>query len=127
VDGKSLLPMMKGEVNKVRDTIHGECAAVATLQSGMQFITSEKYKYVYFPGLGTEQFFDLETDPDEMVNYIDDPRYATLIHEFREILIQELENRPENFVTNGKLNRLEKGSAPCYPEYESQLLEWNGN
>jgi len=48
---------------------HGE-GFWLTLNSGIPFITNGSHKYVYYPGTGKEQFFDLQTDRDEMTSLI---------------------------------------------------------
>ena len=118
VDGSSLMPILKDEEVAWRDYIHGECTPMETINSGMQFITDGKEKYIYYPGRGEEQFFDLVNDPVEMNNLIDDPSYAVRVEVNRARLIGELEGRPENFVVDGELQKLDGPTPPFLPEYE---------
>ena len=96
----------------------GECSKIVTMNSGTQFITNGKQKFVYYQGLGIEQFFDLESDPKEMNNLIDEPAWQSRIAHYRDILIRELEGRPEGFVEDGKLTVKPGYSPSCLPGYE---------
>jgi hypothetical protein len=91
-----------------------------TINSGMQFITNGKEKYIFYPGTGEEQFFDLVNDPVEMTNLADDPEYADRVELGRSRLITELTGRPEGFVVNGKLATLNGPTPSFLPEYQRQ-------
>lgn len=103
VDGESLLPIIRDSDADWREYVHGECAQVPSSNSGMQYVTDGKKKYVWLPGQDVEQLFDLETDPREMVNLADDPDYADEMALWRGRLIQELEGRSEGFTDGEKL------------------------
>ena len=74
-----------------------------TLNYGMPFITNGSHKYVYYPGTGKEQFFDLQTDRGGMTALIYNPSYEDAVSAYRTHLINELQTRPEGFVQNGVL------------------------
>ncbi len=97
VDGQSLLPMMRGERPGWRDCLHIEHAPF------QQTVTDGREKFVWLPGSGEEQFFDLTEDPDEMHNLIDKAEHADRIDTWRQRLIARLADRPEGFVQDGKL------------------------
>tara|TARA_B100001105_G_C22392614_1_gene445170 strand:- start:2027 stop:2794 length:768 start_codon:yes stop_codon:yes gene_type:complete len=118
VDGQSLLPLIHDEDIQWRNHIHGECAQIPTLNSGMQYLTDGKSKYIWYPGLGQEQFFDLEHDPNEMNNLINNPDYTNELDNYRSILINQLKDRPEGFVNNGTLVNLGKPTSQALPSYE---------
>ena len=118
LDGRSVMPLLRGEAVEWRDYIHGECTPMESINSGMQFITDGREKYIYYPGTGEEQFFDVDADPDEMTDLVDEPDYADRVQRDRERLINELDGRPEGFVRDGGLATL-GGPTPSYlPEYE---------
>ena len=50
-------------------------------QCMIRIIRGQRYKYVHFDGLPC-LFFDLENDPDEFRNLIDDPAYRHLVAEY---------------------------------------------
>ena len=115
VDGLSLLPLMRGE-SWAREYIHGECARLETIGSGMQYLTDGREKYIWYPGLGKEQLFDLGADPREEHDLAKDPAAEERIRPWRERLIRELAGRPEGFVKEGKLARLEGPTPYCRSE-----------
>ncbi len=95
VEGHSLLPLMQGKGEAVRDYLHIEHAPVH------QSLTDGKEKFVWLVADGTEQFFDLENDPHELHDAISDPDKQDRIAFWREAMIKELTGRPEGF-TDGK-------------------------
>jgi arylsulfatase A-like enzyme len=116
VDGESLLPEMKGEGKLDRTYIHGECASVPSRDSGMQYLTDGKKKYIYYPGTGEEDYFDLENDPQEMVNLAGHEKYSDEIAEWRSILVKELTGRPEGFTDGKELKHLGAATNLFMPE-----------
>ncbi len=117
MDGRSLLPLLRGE-GGWREYVHGECSAVPTLNSGQQYVTDGRRKYVWLPGRGQEQFFDLEADPREMHDLGADPARADEVALWRGRLVGELTGRPEGFVVDGRLVKLDGQTPPCLPGYE---------
>ena len=106
VDGKSLLPLLKNSKAGWRNYIHGECSGIPTLNSGMQYITNGDVKYIWYPGIEKEQYFDLRNDPCEMNDLSKDIERKNEIEHWRGILINEIKDREEGFVKNGKLAKL---------------------
>lgn len=113
VDGQSVLPLLRGEASGWREHLHGECAVIDTMNSGMQFIVTGDLKYVRYPGTGLEEAFDLVADPHERVNLIGDPAQDARIAPLRQILIEELAGRSEGFVRDGQL-AVTGGPAPSF-------------
>jgi arylsulfatase A-like enzyme len=48
----------------------------------MRMIRTPTAKYIYSPH-GTDELYDLQADPYELINRVDDPAYARLRHELR--------------------------------------------
>ncbi|MCL2479230.1 MAG: arylsulfatase, partial [Treponema sp.] len=100
VEGKSVLPLLKNESSVWREYIHGEHAnGIAS----NQFIVTSKDKFIWYSSTNAEQYFDLENDPNEMHNLIDDGRHSQRIDYLRKILIKELAGREENFSNGVRL------------------------
>ena len=95
VDGHSLLPLLRGEDPRWRSYLHLEHAPIH------QSLTDGKEKFIWFVKDGREQFFDLLKDPKECHNLINDSKESARISRWRNLLIQELKDRPEGF-SNGK-------------------------
>jgi arylsulfatase A-like enzyme len=112
IDGLSLVGPMQNKRLK-RDYIHGECARLETIGSGMQYLTDGKLKYIWYPALGLEQLFDLARDPQECNNLARDPAYGAILIEWRQKLIFELRHREEGFVRDGRLVRLDGPTQLC--------------
>ncbi len=115
VDGVSLLDAMRtGHLD--RKYIHGECSRLETINSGMQYLTDGKEKYIWYPALGKEQYFDLLNDRNEIHDLAKTGKAQDRIKYWREILIKELEGRPEGFVKDGKLVKLPGCTPYCTSE-----------
>jgi arylsulfatase A-like enzyme len=90
-DGESLLPFLKGESPAgwrqeahweydFRDPVHRRsenALGLADEQCGIAVLRGRRYKYVHFTAL-PPLLFDLETDPDELVNRAEDPAYQKI-------------------------------------------------
>ncbi|MBT5875719.1 MAG: sulfatase, partial [Candidatus Latescibacteria bacterium] len=68
-----------------------------------QYVTDGHRKFIWLPRLGVEQFFDLDRDPGECKNLIDDPARAREVSTWKGFLILELESRDCGWVKDGKL------------------------
>jgi len=58
VDGRSLLPVMRGDADGVRETIFGICGRD-------HFVVRGDFKYIRYDATGEEQLFNLAGDPNE--------------------------------------------------------------
>jgi arylsulfatase A-like enzyme len=94
VDGSSVLRLLRG-ATEWREYVHGECASIPTLNSGMQYVTDGRRKYIYYPGTGAEQYFNLEEDPQEMYELSGEPGYAEEIAKWRSRLVKEQAGRAD--------------------------------
>ncbi|MCT4597885.1 MAG: arylsulfatase [Vallitalea sp.] len=103
VEGDSLKPILMGEKLVDRKYVHGENYRIG-LNRGWNFIVNEKYKYVWDSYSGLELFFDLDEDPQELNNLINDEKYSSLICQFKTYLLEELKCRPsDGLVINNEL------------------------
>ena len=103
VEGRSVLPLLNGDT-EWREYLHGETSHLLQTRegkrTGMQYLTDGKRKYIWLPGWGLEQFFDLEHDPHELHDLSDRPDRRDEVAHWRAWLVRELAGRPEGF-TNG--------------------------
>ncbi|WP_028547507.1 arylsulfatase [Paenibacillus sp. UNC451MF] len=100
VDGLSLLPLARGEQAPWREFIHGEHEGK---DMSNHYITDGKQKYIWFSQTGREQLFDLQQDPQEMNNRVDDPMYRTSLESWRGRLAVELAEREEGYSDGNQL------------------------
>lgn len=97
VEGKSLLPLIKGNAQAVRDYLHIEHAPF------QQALTDGKEKFIWNVADGHEQFFDLTRDPCELHDAAHDDDSLERVNLWRNRLIQELKDRPEGFSDGRRL------------------------
>lgn len=93
VDGKSFLPLLRGESVAWRDHIlyeyHWEWNFPAT--PTLFAIRDERFKYVYYHGVWDQNgFYDLQTDPHERHNLIEVPGYREQIERMSRQMFDEL-------------------------------------
>lgn len=104
VDGKSFRPLMlkhtKLEDLDWRKYIHGEHILA---EHSNQYIVGEEWKYIWMTQTGLEQLFNLLEDPEEKYDLSNLPEHEEVLEKMRNLLIKELEDRPEGFVENDQL------------------------
>ena len=83
LDGQSLLPLLEDQLEESQPerTVYGEMLGEGAI-APLLMIRRGCYKYIYSPP-DPEQLFDLETDPNERVNLVDNPEFADLRQSFR--------------------------------------------
>jgi len=91
-----------------RDVIHGEemeDALNLTLhQCSLNVIRDKHYKYVHFTNLPA-LLFDLEKDPDELINQVDNPDYQEIVLRFAQKMLSWRMNHDEQLLTHLTLNQ----------------------
>ena len=95
VEGRSLLPLARGEHSDWREYLHGEHTVMG---QSVQWMTDGHEKYVWFSGDGREQLFNLDDDPQELHDLARDPAFAGRVEHWRQLLIAELRDREEGFT-----------------------------
>jgi len=98
IDGRSILPLVRGETDGWRPYLHGEHFLQA---DSNQWLTDGREKYVWFSQSGRELLFDLENDPDELHDLSGEE--SQRVEWWRARLAEELAGREEGFVQNGAL------------------------
>jgi arylsulfatase len=116
VEGRSILPLLRGEESGWRDTYHGEHAPCYHPENANQFLTDAQWKYIWNPITGQEQLFDLLLDPNECRDLSTDARHDPTRSHFRDCLARKLKDRAENLsdgttLTPGKVSAWVGGDA----------------
>jgi N-acetylglucosamine-6-sulfatase len=81
LDGRSLVPLFRGEGKRFRDHFFIEYTSDIVfpriMSMGYQAVRTERYKLIHYLELeNMDELYDLETDPYEMTNLIDSEDYA---------------------------------------------------
>ena len=97
VEGRSLLPLLRGEKTPWREHIHIEHTPMH------HTLTDGKEKYIWFAADGREQFFRLTDDPTECHDLGSVPGESQRLSHWRTLLIEELKDRAEGFTDGTKL------------------------
>ena len=101
--GHSLLPIVRGETDGVRDLLHGEHAGCYAYDDGNHFITDGNQKYIWYSQTGREHLFNLDEDPHECRDLALQPDAETRLTPWRRCLINVLNGRPEAFTDGTSL------------------------
>ncbi|MFC1737919.1 sulfatase-like hydrolase/transferase [Planctomycetota bacterium] len=80
VDGRSLVAIMEGKENKVRDSLF------TAYKDVQRSVRDERWKLIRYPKVKETQLFDLQNDPDEMKNLAEEPAYAAKVKEMMAML-----------------------------------------
>jgi Arylsulfatase A and related enzymes len=89
IQGKSLLPLLKGEKTEWRDALYYHYYEFPDEHAVKRHYgcRDNRYKLIHFyDDIDKWEFFDLENDPSEMKNLIDDSAYEGEIKRMREKL-----------------------------------------
>lgn len=97
VEGRSLVPLLRGESVAWREHLHIEHAPLH------HSLTDGRTKYIWWVPDGKEQLFDLASDPTERHDLAGDAQQANRLTLWRARLVAALADRPEGFVQQGHL------------------------
>lgn len=122
VDGWSLIPTLEKAVSNWRQYIHGEHCTCYSEEQEMHYVTDGRRKFIWLTRIEREQFFDLEKDPSELNDLIDEPEREAEIDKFRSYLVEELTQRNCGWVKDGKLFCPDK--KPLVSPYKNR--RWQG-
>lgn len=86
LDGQSLCPLARG-ASESRDDLLLEFHGIRFLQSQRGLVTRDGWKYVFTPS-DRDECYDLNQDPGELVNLIDDPRHNDKVEELRNRMME---------------------------------------
>ncbi|MCC7491603.1 MAG: arylsulfatase [Fimbriimonadaceae bacterium] len=122
VDGRSVLPLLRGETAGWRDYLHGEHATCYHPAAEHHYVTDGCEKLVWLPRADRLQFFDLTADPLETRDLAADPASADRVARWTGRLVAELEPRGLGLVESGRLvaqtDRPVVRLSPLHERYE---------
>ena len=103
LDGKSMLPLIRGETEGWRPYIDLEHDVCYSGEIHWNALTDGRWKYIYHALNGSQQLFDLKNDPGELNDLASDPSCARTLKAWRHRLLEHLFERGEQFVKDGDL------------------------
>lgn len=86
-DGKSLVPIMEDEVCEWRECVVAESSGIRNVLHTQRMIRKGYMKYIFNCG-EIDELYDLENDPNEMINLIEDISFNDTLAEMRQLLYQ---------------------------------------
>jgi arylsulfatase A-like enzyme len=132
LDGKSLLPLVRGERDRLHEVLYGEMNYHAAYEP-MRSVRTADYLYVrHFGGLGhkvlgncdpgltrekliaegwgdappaTEELYDLAADPDQLQNLAEDAEHAQTLEDLRQKLADRMRATDDPLLTLGEVPR----------------------
>ena len=84
VEGKSLLPVIQGRTNKVRDVLY------TAYRDCQRAVRDDRWKLIRYPIVDKTQLFDLSVDPLELRNLAYEPAHAARVAELTAVLEKEM-------------------------------------
>jgi N-acetylglucosamine-6-sulfatase len=94
MDGRSFLPILRGESVPWRSTLLYECYWERNFPQTptMHALRGERWKYIHYQGIwDTDELYDLQADPLEMHNLVRVPAHRDLVRELNAELFATLE------------------------------------
>lgn len=78
MQGQSLLPLLKGQTPQWRESIYYHYYEFPSVHMVTRHygVRTDRFKLIRLYQFGQWEFYDLENDPDERVNQIDNPEYS---------------------------------------------------
>jgi len=115
-DGRSLAPFLAGDTPDdwreeahweidFRDVIHGKPEAEMGLRldtCSLSVVRGRRYKYIHFTAL-PPLLYDIEADPDELVDLAADPAYAGVVAEYAQKMLSWRLTHAERTLTGIRL------------------------
>ena len=95
-DGSTTVPVATSVMVGKANTFPGVVSAWVAL-------TDARYKYIYFTLTGEQQLFDLDTDPHEMNNLVEDTDQTERLTQWRKRMVEHLSIRGEPWIKDGDL------------------------
>ena len=89
IDGRSLVPVIKGTQLKVRDLLY------TGYRNCQRSVRDQQWKVIRYPLVNKTQLFDLKSDPYELCNLADEPEHAKKLAEMMELLRAEMKRNDD--------------------------------
>ncbi len=94
MDGRSFLKLLEGKKTPWRDEVYYEYYWERNFPQTptTHGVRTKRYKYIHYHGIwDIDELYDLQEDPDEKNNLIDDPQYKQMVKEMNKKMFDWLE------------------------------------
>ncbi len=125
MDGMSMLDLIRGQTQHWRKLLGLEHAQIYWQGNAWVALTDSRYKYIYFTLTGEQQLFDLDTDPHEMNNLVDNTDQTEGLVQWRKRMVEHLSIRGEPWIKEGDLS-VQKKSVYRGPNFPRPSNGWAG-
>ena len=118
LDAKSLVPVITGKTQKIRDYVFSSYRDV------QRSIRDQQWKLIRYPKINLSQLFDLKNDPHEMTNLAERSEHAAELKE----MMAKLESAQKEFGDTCPLtveNPMERSWSPPPPSEKSAKKQQN--
>jgi N-acetylglucosamine-6-sulfatase len=93
--GRSLLPIFENSVKDWRSSVlieyYSDTVFERIRQMGYKAVRNDRYKYIHYVDMeGADELYDLQEDPYELKNQINNPDYSTKLTEMKHLLEEQL-------------------------------------
>lgn len=88
-DSESLLPLCRNPEAKGREVLVSECHGEARVEFFQRMLRWKNYKYIAHLD-DIDELYNLEKDPFELSNAVEDPQYQDILKQARVLLIEEM-------------------------------------
>jgi len=102
-DGRSLLGLVRDPAAPWRDCIDLEHSTCYWRENQWNGLADSRFKYIRYAVTGSEELFDLATDPGETREVSGHAAYQDILRVWRARLVGHLAERGEPYVVNGEL------------------------
>ena len=85
VEGRSIVPVLRGKESKVRDVLY------TGYRDCQRAVRDERWKLIRYPLVDRTQLFDLAADPHELTNLASKPEHAARLAELTALLEKEMQ------------------------------------
>lgn len=105
LQGRSLVPIFNNSVTEWRNSFLIEYYSDHVFERmdhmGYKAVRTERYKYIHYLDIkGADELYDLDQDPYELGNMINDPKAETIISDMKELLNEQLVKTDSEPITD---------------------------
>lgn len=126
VDGRSVLPLLRGEDIAWRSYLHGEHSQCYHPLQEHHYVTDGHEKLIWLTRANRLQFFDLDRDPLEEHDVAGNPAYAERVALWRQRLIDELLPRGMGLTDGRELLPPQGPPVTLGPNHEQYVVGRKG-